>query len=385
MPKEIKLKERYQTLFGSEPDLMAKSPGRINLIGEHTDYNEGFVLPTAIDKAIYVAVAARDDDKIVLYAEDFSEYYESTVDTVSPSEKGWPNYILGVVDQVRKLNLTVKGFNLYVDGDVPLGAGLSSSAAVECATGFALNELFHLGLSRQEIAKIGQMAEHTFAGVKCGIMDQFASVLSKEDYVIKLDCRSLEYEHVPLLLGDYELVLLNTNVKHSLASSAYNDRRNSCEQGVAWLQEEYPEVLSLRDATFDMLESVVKPKSEEVFTKCKYVVEENNRVELACEALKTGDIKEMGRQMFEAHQAISQDYEVSCAELDFLVDYMKKQPEVVGARMMGGGFGGCTINIVEKGHAERIAKQVAPAYKEAFGLALEPIFVAASGGSALLN
>ncbi len=364
---------------------MAKSPGRINLIGEHTDYNEGFVLPTAIDKAIYVAVAARDDDKIVLYAEDFSEYYESTVDTVSPSDKGWPNYILGVVDQLTKLNLAVKGFNLYVDGDVPLGAGLSSSAAVECATGFALNELFHFGLSRQEIAKIGQMAEHTFAGVKCGIMDQFASVLSKEDFVIKLDCRSLEYEHVPLLLGDYELVLFNTNVKHSLASSAYNDRRNSCEQGVAWLQEAYPEVLSLRDATVDMLEAVVKPKDEEVFTKCKYVVEENIRVELACEALKSGDIEEMGRQMFVAHDAISKDYEVSCAELDFLVEYMKNQPEAVGARMMGGGFGGCTINIVQKGYAERIAKQVAPAYKEAFGLELEPIFVAASGGSTLLS
>ncbi|WP_166335743.1 galactokinase [Sphingobacterium chungjuense] len=384
MGKQNTLKERYQALFGAEPDLMAKSPGRINLIGEHTDYNEGFVLPTAIDKAIYVAVAARDDDKIVLYAEDFSEYFESTVDTVSPSDKGWPNYILGVVDQLNKLNLAVKGFNLYVDGDVPLGAGLSSSAAVECATGFALNELFHFGLSRQEIAKIGQMAEHTFAGVKCGIMDQFASVLSKEDFVIKLDCRSLEYEHVPLLLGDYELVLFNTNVKHSLASSAYNDRRNSCEQGVAWLQKAYPDVLSLRDATVEMLEAVVKPKDEEVFTKCKYVVEENIRVELACEALKSGNIEEMGRQMFVAHQAISQDYQVSCAELDFLVDYMKNQPEAVGARMMGGGFGGCTINIVQKGHAERIARQVSPAYKEAFGLELEPIFVAASGGSTLL-
>ncbi|MFD2599516.1 galactokinase [Sphingobacterium corticis] len=384
MAKDIKLKERYQEIFGQAPDISAKSPGRINIIGEHTDYNEGFVLPTAIDKAIYVALGKRADDKLVLYAEDFQSQFETTLDDVKPTDQGWPNYILGVVDQIQKLNLELGGFNLYVDGDVPLGAGLSSSAALECATGFALNELFQLQLSRQEIAKIGQMAEHTFAGVKCGIMDQFASVLSKQDFVIKLDCRSLDYEHVPLVLGDYELFLLNTNVKHSLASSAYNDRRASCEQGVAWLQEVYPDVLSLRDATVEQLTEVVQPKNEDVFVKCKFVVEENERVELACEALKSGDVEELGNQLFTAHDAISKEYEVSCAELDFLVNYMKAQPEVVGARMMGGGFGGCTVNIAKKGHAERIADEVAPLYKEKFGLDLEPIFVAASGGSSLL-
>lgn len=384
MAKDIKLKERYQEIFGQAPDISAKSPGRINIIGEHTDYNEGFVLPTAIDKAIYVALGKRSDDNVVLYAEDFQSQFETTLDDVKPTDQGWPNYILGVVDQIQKLNLELGGFNLYVDGDVPLGAGLSSSAALECATGFALNELFQLQLSRQEIAKIGQMAEHTFAGVKCGIMDQFASVLSKQDFVIKLDCRSLDYEHVPLVLGDYELFLLNTNVKHSLASSAYNNRRASCEQGVAWLQEIYPDVLSLRDATVEQLTEVVQPKNEDVFVKCKFVVEENERVELACEALKSGNVEELGNQLFTAHDAISKEYEVSCAELDFLVNYMKAQPEVVGARMMGGGFGGCTVNIAKKGHAERIANEVAPLYKEKFGLELEPIFVAASGGSSLL-
>src|SRR5690606_10755946 len=198
---------------------------------------------------IYVAVGKREDAIIRLYAEDFGKYFETDTAAIKPSPVGWANYILGVVNQIGERDKTVSGFNLYLDGDVPLGAGLSSSAAVECATGFALNELFDLGFDRTEIAKIGQLAEHTFAGVKCGIMDQFASVLSKKGHVIKLDCRSLAYEYVPLELGDYEIVLFNTNVKHSLASSAYNNRRELCEQGVQWISEKYPEVRSLRDAT----------------------------------------------------------------------------------------------------------------------------------------
>ncbi|GGH08473.1 galactokinase [Sphingobacterium alkalisoli] len=379
------LKNRYKEIFGSEPDLLAKSPGRINIIGEHTDYNEGFVLPTAIDKAIYVAVGKREDQEIHLYAEDFNEKYSIDLADLAITDKGWPNYILGVVDQLQKLDLPLSGFNLYLDGDVPLGAGLSSSAAVECATGFTLNELFSFGLKRVDIAKIGQLAEHTYAGVKCGIMDQFASVLSKEGHVLRLDCRTLEYEYVPLELGAYEIVLLNTNVKHSLASSAYNKRRELCEQGVAWVKEKHSDVNSLRDITVDMLDELVKDRDMDTYTKCKYVVEENIRLDKACEALKKGDIEELGKQLFLAHAALSDEYEVSCEELDFLVDFVKDIPEVVGARMMGGGFGGCTINIVKKGFGQQLADAIAPAYKTKFNLELDPIFVKADGGSQLLK
>ncbi|TJZ60408.1 galactokinase [Sphingobacterium olei] len=379
------LKNRYNEIFGSDPDLLAKSPGRINIIGEHTDYNEGFVLPTAIDKAIYIAVGKRNDQEIHLYAEDFNENYSVNLADLAITDKGWPNYILGVVDQLQKLNLPVDGFNLYLDGDVPLGAGLSSSAAVECATGFALNELFSFGLKRVDIAKIGQLAEHTYAGVKCGIMDQFASVLSKEGHVLRLDCRTLEYEYVPLELGAYEIVLLNTNVKHSLASSAYNKRRELCEQGVAWVKEKHADVNSLRDITVDMLDELVKDRDVDTYTKCKYVVEENIRLDKACEALKKGDIEELGKQLFFAHAALSDEYDVSCEELDFLVDFVKDIPEVVGARMMGGGFGGCTINIVKKGFGQQLADAIAPAYKTKFNLELDPIFVKADGGSQLLK
>src|SRR5690606_9774363 len=378
------LKKRYTEVIRSTPQLLAKSPGRINIIGEHTDYNGGFVLPTAIDRAIYVAIGKRNDEQIHLYAEDFQQDFRTTLNQIKPSEVNWTNYILGVVHQIQERGKTLSGFNLYIDGDVPLGAGLSSSAAVECAVGFALNELFGLSFDRKEIAQIGQLAEHTFAGVKCGIMDQFASVLSKKGHVIKLDCRSLDYEHVPLELGDYEIVLLNTNVKHSLASSAYNNRRELCEQGVRWISEKYPEVQSLRDATVTMLDEIVKPKDTDTYIKCKYVIEENERLHRACAALERGDIPELGKQMFLAHQALSKEYEVSCEELDFLVDYVKQIPEVVGARMMGGGFGGCTINIVKKGYGKTIADQIAPIYKDRFNLDLEAIFVKADEGSSVL-
>ncbi|NGM63255.1 galactokinase [Sphingobacterium sp. SGG-5] len=380
----LQLRNRFEEVFGIAPDLLAKSPGRINIIGEHTDYNEGFVLPTAIDKAIYVAVGKREDTRIHLFAEDFKEGFETDLKDIKPSEVGWANYILGVVHQIQERGKVISGFNLYVDGDVPLGAGLSSSAAVECAAGFALNELFGLSFDRKDIARIGQLAEHTYAGVKCGIMDQFASVLSKKGHVIRLDCRSLDFVYVPLELGDYEIVLFNTHVKHSLASSAYNNRRTLCEQGVSWVREKYPEVRSLRDVTLDMLDETVRSRDEDTYVKCRYVIQENERLNRACRALECGDIEELGKQMFLTHQALSTEYEVSCAELDFLVDYVTQVPQVVGARMMGGGFGGCTINIIAKGYGKALADQIAPLYKEKFGLELEGIFVHADEGARII-
>uniref|UniRef100_UPI0028B147AF galactokinase n=1 Tax=Sphingobacterium multivorum TaxID=28454 RepID=UPI0028B147AF len=281
--------KKFKELYQEEP-LVVTSPGRINIIGEHTDYNDGFVLPAAIDKAIYVAVSKRSDDNIVLYAEDYKERHEVKLADIAISEKHWPNYILGVVDQYLKRGATLGGFNLYIDGYVPLGAGLSSSAAVECAVTLALSELFDLKVERLDIPQIAQKAEHTYAGVMCGIMDQFASAFGKEKNVIKLDCRTLGFAYVPLDLKGYEVVLLNTNVKHSLASTAYNTRREQCEQASAWVQEKYPAVKNLRDVTIAMLDELVKDKDADIYAKASFVVSENERVEKSCDALRSGDV-----------------------------------------------------------------------------------------------
>ncbi|MGO3194715.1 MAG: galactokinase [Sphingobacterium sp.] len=376
--------ERFTTLFHTDPAHIVRSPGRINIIGEHTDYNEGFVLPTAIDKAIYVAVSKREDNLIKLYAEDFQASFEVALDAIQPVEQGWPNYILGVVNQLVERRLPVGGFNLYVNGDVPLGAGLSSSAALECATGFALNVLFDLQIERMELAKIGQLAEHTFAGVNCGIMDQFASVMSKANHVIKLDCRDLSFDYKPLELGEYAILLLNTNVKHSLASSAYNDRRASCERGVAIVKAHHRQVNSLRDVSVEMLDEFVKPVDQDMYIKCRFVVQENERLNAACKALEAGDLETLGQEMFKAHMGLSQEYEVSCDELDFLVEYVKQFPEVLGARMMGGGFGGCTINLVKTSFVDLLIERIAPVYKNKFELDLTAINVVPSDGTSLM-
>lgn len=384
MISKQQIAERYTTVFGYAPTHVVRSPGRINIIGEHTDYNEGFVLPTAIDKAIYVGIGKRNDDLIRLYAEDFREYFELPLTDVHPVDKGWPNYVLGVVHQLQLRGAGLEGFDMYIDGDVPLGAGLSSSAALECAVGFALNVLFDLEIERVDIAKIGQQAEHTYARVKCGIMDQFASVMSKAGHVVKLDCRDLSFSYKPLELEDYAILLLNTNVKHSLASSAYNDRRASCEEGVRLVQQQFPDVKSLRDVTLDMLETHVKPVDMDMYTKCRFVVEENERLNSACEALDHGDLETVGRQMFRAHEGLRREYEVSCPELDFLVDYVKSFPEVIGARMMGGGFGGCTINLVKKSFQDLLVERLAPIYQKQFDLELTAIKVIPSNGTELL-
>ncbi|MEZ0452223.1 galactokinase [Sphingobacterium thalpophilum] len=374
---------KFKSLYQDEP-IVVTSPGRINIIGEHTDYNDGFVLPAAIDKAIYVAVSKRGDDLISLYAEDYRESHEVRLSDIAISEKHWPNYILGVVDQYQKRGATLGGFNLYIDGDVPLGAGLSSSAAVECAVTLALSELFDLDVERLDIPQIAQKAEHTYAGVMCGIMDQFASAFGKEKNVIKLDCRTLGFEYVPLDLKGYEVVLLNTNVKHSLASTAYNKRREQCEQASAWVREEYPEVKNLRDVTIDMLDRLVKEKDKDIYAKASFVVLENERVEKSCEALRAGDIKQLGQYIFQSHEGLSKVYEVSCPELDYLVDYVRQFPEVIGARMMGGGFGGCTINIVKEGALASILPALEQEYRQKFDKELAVIQVNIADGTRLI-
>jgi galactokinase len=303
---------------------------------------------------------------------------------VAPSDKHWPNYILGVVDQIQKRGYKIDGFNLVIDGDVPLGAGLSSSAAVECATAFALNEIFALHMDKMEMVKAGQKAEHTFAGVLSGIMDQFASMFGKKDHAINLDCRSLEYEYVPLRLNGHKILLLNTNVKHSLSSSEYNTRRKQCEQGVAWIKEHHPNVKSLRDVSMGMLQQYVQPKDELIYKRCKYVVEENIRLLEGCEDLKKGNLEALGKKMFRTHEGLSREYEVSCKELDYLVEQVKNNPAVVGARMMGGGFGGCTINLVKEDAIDDLVSQVSKDYQKAMNLELSAYVAVIEDGSSIV-
>src|SRR5690606_14353561 len=378
------IKSDFQELFGSQPELIVKSPGRINIIGEHTDYNNGFVLPAAIDKGVYIGVSRRDDNHIELFSVDYKERYHTDIDSLTFGPELWTNYILGATRILQKTYSNIGGFNLIVAGDVPLGAGLSSSAALTCATSFALDKLFQLQLSRLDIAKTGQQTEHEAVGVFCGIMDQFASVFGKENNLIKLDCRSLEYEYIPIVLENYEILLLNTNVKHSLASSAYNKRREACEAAVALVQQKYPSVSSLRDISISQIEEMVQPILAEYIQKSKFVVEENQRLLNATDALKSNDISKLGKLLYDAHWALSKEYEVSCPELDFLVSTASTLPEVAGARMMGGGFGGCTINMVEKGKSQTVIEKISSLYFDRFQLNLTPIQVSISDGTQVI-
>ncbi len=378
------VKEKFRQRFSAEP-VIVRSPGRVNVIGEHTDYNNGFVLPAAIDKAIYVGLSKRDDDKILLYSEEFAQAHETTVAEVAITDKQWPNYILGVVDQLNKRGFKISGFNLNIDGDVPVGAGLSSSAAVECATAFGLNHCFDLGIDKMELALIGQKAEHTFAGVMCGIMDQFASVFGKAGHVIRLDCQSLQYAYVPISMEGFKLLLLNTNVKHSLSSSEYNTRRQECAEGVRLLQQAGEPVESLRDANLTMVTKHLKERNQVVYRRCKYIVEENQRLLMACDALEASDLHTLGLNMYGSHDGLQHEYEVSCPELDFLVDAVRGHEAVIGARMTGGGFGGCTLNIVREDSIDALVADLGQRYKAAMGLDLTAYVATPDNGSSLVQ
>jgi galactokinase len=378
--KENILKE-FISRFGGDP-IVVKSPGRINIIGEHTDYNNGFVLPAAIDKAAYIAISLRVDNEIHIVALDLNESFSTRIEDLKPSgDASWPNYILGSAAQFQKSGLALRGFNAVLMSDVPIGAGLSSSAAIECATVFALNELLATNLSRLTMVGMAQKAEHEYAGVMCGIMDQFASMMGKKDHVIRLDCQSLEYEYAPLKLEGYKIVLFNTNVKHALASSEYNARRNECHQAVEWVRQFEASVKSLREVTETMLDQYVKPKSELIDKRSRFVVQEIERLLNGCEDLRDGDVQALGKKMFTTHEGLSKMYEVSCKELDWLVDFVKDNPNVMGARVMGGGFGGCTINIVKEDAIDVLIKSIQPAYEGAMHLPLSYYIASIENGT----
>lgn len=383
MKEEIQ--QKFVNVFGVFP-LIVRSPGRVNIIGEHTDYNEGFVLPAAIDKAAYIAMSLRDDDEIHLVAADLNETFTININNLKPvGDISWPNFIIGAAAQFIKKGFAIKGFNAVLMSDVPIGAGLSSSAAVESATVFALNELLQTNLPKTEMIKMAQLTEHEFAGVQCGIMDMFASVMGKKDHVVKLDCSSLAYEYVPFKLEGIKILLLNTNVKHSLASSEYNTRRKECEQGVAWIQEKHPQVTSLRHATIDMLDKYLLPKDKTVYKRCFFIVEEIQRLVAGCEDLQNGNIVALGKKMFATHEGLSNQYEVSCKELDLLIELVKDEPAVIGARMMGGGFGGCTINLVKETEIERLVAAIKPGYEKATNLPLSYYIASIENGTEILT
>ena len=347
--------------------LTVKAPGRINLIGEHTDYNEGFVMPAAIQKAATVNIEQRTDRSIHLFAEDLQDTYILSLDTVTKSSKDWANYIIGVIAQFQKVSNIPKGFTLRLKSDVPIGAGLSSSAAIECAVAFAINELFAMGFDRMQLTKMAQKAEHEYAGVLCGIMDQFASMFGKKDQVLLLDCKTMEYQYYPLQLEHYDIVLLDTQIKHTLASSEYNTRRQECEQGINFIHQQYPSINSLRDANMDMLNEMVDQKKySKVYNRCKYVIEEIERTQAAALDLKEGRLEAFGQKMFATHEGLSNLFEVSCPELDFLVSAVKDNPNVIGARMMGGGFGGCTINLIKKEATASVVQKLVASYHKTF-------------------
>jgi galactokinase len=361
-----KITEKFRELFG-EGGALYTSPGRVNLIGEHTDYNGGFVLPGAIDKAMYVIIKSNGTPQVRAYALDLNEGSEFGLKEEDKPQEGWAKYIFGVAREIIKRNREIPGFDIVISGDVPLGAGMSSSAALESATGFALNDQYQLGLSRTELATVGQATEHNYVGVKCGIMDQFASCLGKEGSLIRLDCRSLEYEYVPFAPKGYQLVLLNTCVAHELASSAYNKRRESCETVVAAIAKNHPEVKLLRDTNLNQLKEVKDKVSAEDYLRAEFVIEEIQRLLDTCEALKKDDYETVGKKMYETHEGLSKKYEVSCPELDFLNSQAKKYG-VTGSRVMGGGFGGCTINLVKEDKIDEFVKKTSEAYEKEFNI-----------------
>lgn len=372
--------------IGSENVVIIESPGRINIIGEHTDYNNGFVLPTAIDKKIRFKFKKNDNlHHCTVYSKNFETGFTIDLNSIKRSENHWENYILGVIYEIQKITDKLEGFDCVLESDIPIGSGISSSAALECGFAFGLNELFNIKISKKTIIELSQRAEHNFVGTKCGIMDQFASVMSKKNHVILLDCKSLDYEYVPIKIEPYKLLLLNTNVSHSLASSEYNTRRMECEKGVEIIRKKYKNISSLRDVSIEMLNEFKMEMPSKVMNRCRYVVEENNRVLKAVEALKNNQLNILGDLMYKTHEGLKNLYEVSCPELDFLVDFSKDDKEIIGARMMGGGFGGCTLNIIHSEHIKDFIAKVSQAYLNKFNKKLTAFEAMPSEGTIKIN
>lgn len=356
----------FQSRFNSVlPPILVQSPGRVNLIGEHTDYNNGFVLPASIDKVIVFALAPNEVNKIRLHAVNMSQSdFEIEIsEKYERSDIHWVNYILGAVDQLTKAGKKIGGFDCVFGGDIPVGAGLSSSAALEGGFISGLSQLFKLNLSKKQMAQLGQKAENDFVGVQCGIMDHFANLFGKKDHVLKLDCRSLDYQLFPFKSNGMAIILCDTNLRRDLATSEYNLRRRQCEAGVRYLQKFSPEIQSLRDVSLPLLKKYQNDLDPVVFKRCSYVIEENQRVLDACNDLLQADMVSFGNKMYQSHYGLRDQFEVSCKELDILVEATEELEAVLGSRMMGGGFGGCTINLVQKERLETVLDKITKTYQ----------------------
>ena len=374
----------FEKSFGSAPQKVVLSPGRINIIGEHVDYNDGYVLPAAIDKVICFAFEKSNSSKSKVIAIDLNEEFEvDLTQEIQLSDVVWTNYIRGVIKQLQDNGFSFGGFNCVFSSNIPVGSGLSSSAALECGMLFGIKELYNLTINKVDIALMGQKAEH-WVGINCGIMDQFSSVHGLENKVIKLDCNTLEFEYHDANFKDYSLVLFDSNVKHSLFTSEYNTRRIECEEGLSIIKNNFPDVKSFRDCTEEQVLSIRDKMNETVFKRVHFVVKEIKRVSQACEALDNGNIELLGQLLFETHYGLSQEYAVSCEELDMLVDTAKADENVVGSRLMGGGFGGCTINLIKKGHENEVKNKFANLYLDIFGIELKFYDVKIANGTTLL-
>ena len=379
MSTQQQIVSAFKEHFSTTPKLFY-SPGRINLIGEHIDYNDGFVMPAAIDKGIWFAVAANNTNKVNFVSVDLNDSYSIEIDKIEKNES-WKNYVLGVLHVLQEKNISFGGFDCVFGGNLPVGAGLSSSAAVEGGLLFALNTIFSFGMNRIEMALLAQKAEHGYPGVNCGIMDQFASLNGQKDHVILLDCTSLEYKHFPLQLEKYNIVLINTKVHHSLASGEYNKRRKNCEDGFKLLKTRLSEAKSFRSISSKQVVEQKDLLDAKTFDRCLYVTEEIERTQLAGKLLEENNLVEFGKLMFQTHDGLSKLYEVSCDELDFLVDEARKHSSIIGSRLMGGGFGGCTINIIEKEKTDATVNEITAAYFKKFNVHPEVYITNTSNGT----
>ena len=374
------VKNTFIRTFKTDP-LLIFSPGRVNIIGEHTDYNKGFVFPAAINKGIVAAIQKSELDFSTAYALDLNGKIEFNLDKLKPLKEGcWENYVFGVVHEIQNKNKLIGNFNLVFKGNIPSGAGMSSSAALENSIVFGLNELFDLELSKHDMILISQKAEHNFVGVKCGIMDQYASMFGLKNHALLLDCRTIESQPYEIDFKDYQLMLINTNVKHSLSDTEYNDRRSACKSISKLLS-----VKALRDATEADLEKIIDKVTPANYQKALYVIQENSRTLKAAKAIEYGDLETLGSLIYQSHNGLSNQYKVSCHELDFLVDQAKANPNILGARMMGGGFGGCTINLIAKTQAEAFAEKVSKAYHREFNKTCSVYFIEISEGTHLVK